>query len=282
VITKILAPLDGTEVAEAGLAWAEHAAERCGAAVRLLTVVDQSERDGNGRYGQAEAYLKRRRDALQAKGLAAEFEVAFGTPTERILTEAETADLTVMTSGASRWLVGSVLDQVLREMRRPVVVARGVPGETPSPPSLSKVLVPLDSGSYSLDVLPMAEKAAKALRASIVLCHTVAPMGEHHDIADAPPGVARIIKQELDEAHRFLTAAAEKVEGEGVSSEIVVTMGNAAKEIIRVAKHSDAGLIAMATRGRDRLEKRIVGSVANIVVESTNLPCLLARPDAPE
>jgi nucleotide-binding universal stress UspA family protein len=107
-------------------------------------------------------------------------------------------------------------------------------------------------------------------------------MGEHHDVADAPPGVARIIKQELDEAHRFLTAAAEKVEDEGVSSEIVVTMGNAAKEIIRVAKHSEAGLIAMATRGRDRLEARIVGSVANIVVESTNLPCLLARPDAAE
>ncbi len=228
MITKILAPLDGTEVAEAGLAWAEHAAERCGAAVRLLTVVHQSERDANGRYGQAEAYLKRRCDALHAKGLTAEFELAFGTPTERILTEAETVDLTVMTSGASRWLVGSVLDEVLREMRRPVVVARGVPGETPSPPSLSKILVPLDSGSYSLDVLPMAVKVAKALRAGIVLCHTVAPMGEHHDVADAPPGVARIIKQELDEAHRFLTAAAEKVEDEGVSTEIVVTMGNTA------------------------------------------------------
>ena len=34
--------------------------------------------------------------------------------------------------------------------------------------------------------------------------------------------------------------------------------------------------------GRDQLEKRIVGSVANIVVETTNLPCLLARPDKAE
>ncbi len=64
--------------------------------------------------------------------------------------------------------------------------------------------------------------------------------------------------------------------------EIVITMGNAPKEIIRIARRAQAGLIAMATRGRDRLEKRIVGSVANIVVETTNLPCLLARPDKAE
>jgi nucleotide-binding universal stress UspA family protein len=241
--------------------------------------VDRSQRDGNGCYGQAEAYLRRRCDALQTKGLTAEFEVAFGTPTECILAEAETVDLTVMTSGASRWLVGSVLDDVLGEMRQPVVIVRGVPGHTPPPPSLSNVLVPLDMGPYSLHVLPVAQKVATALQTSVILCHIVAPMGQHRDPTDAPPGVARIIQQELDEARRLVTSAAEKVESEGVSAEIVVTMGDAPKEIIRIARGSDAGLIAMATRGRDRLEKRIVGSVANIVVESTDLPCLLARPD---
>jgi len=75
---------------------------------------------------------------------------------------------------------------------------------------------------------------------------------------------------------------AEQVEKDGVAVEIVVTMGDVPKEIIRIADRSQAGLIAMATRGRDRLEKRIVGSVANIVVETTNLPCLLARPDKAE
>ena len=38
MIAKILAPLDRTEIAEAGLTWAEHAAARCGAGIRLLTV----------------------------------------------------------------------------------------------------------------------------------------------------------------------------------------------------------------------------------------------------
>ncbi len=279
MIAKILAPLDGTEIAEAGLTWAEHVASRCGAIIRLLSVVEQAGGDGNGRQGQAEAYLRRRCDGLQAKGLAAESEVAFGTPADRILAEAKTADLTVMTSGTTRWLISAVLDQVLKEMRRPVVIARGVPGQTPSPPSLSKILLPLDKGSYSLHVLPTAQKVAKALGASIILCHTVAPMGQHRDAADAPPGVARMIEEEQDEARRFLAPVAERLEEDGVSVEIVITMGDAPKEIIRIADRSQAGLIAMATRGRDRLEKRIVGSVANIVVESTNLPCLLARPD---
>ena len=277
MIAKILAPLDGTEIAEAGLTWAEHAAARCGARIRLLTVVEQARGDGNGLQGQAKAYLTRRCHGLEAKGLATESEVAFGPPAERILAEAEAADLTVMTSGTTRWLISAVLDRVLQEMRRPVVIARGVPGQTPSPPNLGKILVPLDRGAYSLHILPTAQKVAKALGASIILCHTVPPMGQHRDAADAPPGVARIIEEELGEARRFLAPVAERVEEDGVSVEIIVSMGNAPKEIIRIARRAQAGLIAMATRGRDRLEKRIVGSVANIVVESTNLPCLLAR-----
>ena len=277
MIEKILAPLDGTEIAEAGLTWAEHAAARCGASIRLLTVVEQARGAGNGLEGQARAYLTRRCHGLEAKGLAAESELAFGPPAERILAEAEAADLTVMTSGTTRWLISAVLDRVLQEMRGPVVVTRGVPGQTPSPPNLSKILVPLDRGSYSAHILPTAQTVAKAFQASIILCHTVAPMGQYRDAADAPPGVARVIEDQLDEARRFLTPAAEEVEAGGVTVEIIVSMGDAPKEIIRIARRAQAGLIAMATRGRDRLEKRIVGSVANIVVESTNLPCLLAR-----
>ena len=279
MIAKILAPLDGTKIAEAGLTWAEHAAARCGAGIRLLTVVEQARGDSNGHSEQAEGYLRQHRDRLEAKGLSVESEVAVGTATDHILSQAKTADLTVMTSGTTRWLISAVLDLVLQDMRRPVVVARGVPGQTPSPPNLSKILVPLDKGSYSLHILPTAQKVAKALGASIILCHTVLPMGQHRDATDAPPGVARIIEEELGEARRFLAPVAEQIEKDGVAVEIVVTMGDAPREIIRIADRSQAGLIAMATRGRDRLEKRIVGSVANIVVETTNLPCLLARPD---
>ncbi len=282
MIAKILAPLDGTEIAEAGLTWAEHAAARCGAGIRLLTVVEQAGGDSNGHSAQAEGYLRQHRDRLEAKGISVESEVAVGTATDHILSQAKTADLTVMTSGTTRWLISAVLDLVLQDMRRPVVVARGVPGQTPSPPNLSKILVPLDKGSYSLRILPTAQKVAKALGASIILCHTVLPMGQHRDATDAPPGVARIIEEELGEARRFLAPVAERIEKDGVAVEIVVTMGDAPREIIRIADRSQAGLIAMATRGRDRLEKRIVGSVANIVVETTNLPCLLARPDTAE
>ena len=277
MIAKILAPLDGTDIAEAGLTWAEHAAARCGASIRLLSVVEQAGGDSNGHSEQAEGYLRQHRDRLEAKGLSVESEVAIGTATDHILSQAKSADLTVMTSGTTRWLISAVLDRVLQEMRRPVVVARGVPGQTPSPPNLGKILVPLDRGSYSQHILPTAQKVAKSLRATIILCHTVAPMGQYRDAADAPPGVARVIEDQLDEARRFLTPAAEEVEAGGVTVEIIVSMGDAPKEIIRIARRAQAGLIAMATRGRDRLEKRIVGSVANIVVESTNLPCLLAR-----
>jgi len=51
-----------------------------------------------------------------------------------------------------------------------------------------------------------------------------------------------------------------------------------AQQAMRGVARSGVGLIAMATRGRDRLEKRMMGSVANDVVQSTHVPCLLIRP----
>ncbi len=137
MIEKILVPLDGTRIAEAGLTWAEHAAARCGAGLRLITVVEQADGAENGRRDQAEGYLREHCQRLEAKGLSVEFQVAFDTPAGHILSQADSADLTVMTSGTTRWLISAVLDRVLSDMRRPVVVARGVPGQTPTPPSLS-------------------------------------------------------------------------------------------------------------------------------------------------
>ncbi len=185
-----------------------------------------------------------------------------------------------MTSGTTRWLIGAVLDNVLGHMNRPIVVVRSVDGEPASPPNLDRILVPLArNGSYSLDILPVAGQLAQSLGASVVLCHAVPPLGRYSHGGDAPPGVARIIDQALDDARGFLATAAERVQGDGVAVELISVVGEPAKEIIRIAQNVDAGLIAMATRGRDSLEKRIVGSMANLVVESTGLPCVLSRPN---
>src|SRR5437870_13118526 len=149
MLNKLLAPLDGTPLAEAGFLWAEKAAQRSCAAIHLLTVVDPTLSDFETHYKQAEAYLQSRRDQLKNKGLTVKMEVAAGEPAQTILERAENVDLTVVSSGTVRWLISAVLDRVLEKMTRPIVVVRASAVQAPVVPELDRILVAVDRSDYS-------------------------------------------------------------------------------------------------------------------------------------
>jgi nucleotide-binding universal stress UspA family protein len=274
----ILAPLDGSEPAEAGLRWAWQAAAVCQAPLRLLTVVDPDKSSDGLTAADARDYLKAQQEAIESDGLLASTEVVVGETAERILDRSIEAGLTVMTYGTSRWLFGAALDFVLRNMKRPVVVVRAYPNHTNGTFKNGKVLVPLDKSTNSSRVLPEARRLAQALGASVVLCHIVEPVGMFLDPRDAPPGVARVIEDEMAEAEYFLANVATRFQKDVGVVDTIVGMGEPPREIVRIAERVGAGMIAMATRGAGTLS-RIMGSVAYAVLLSGRLPCLLVRPN---
>lgn len=279
MLSRMLAPLDCTPAAEAGLHWAVKAAEHSGAAIDLLTVVGHEVPEGNGHVARAEEYLRAHRDDLETSGLTVNLEVVSGSPPECIVDRATSAELTVMTYGTKRWLFGGALDLMLRKMTRPLVVVRSPCGQASSTFDSGKVLVPLDTAHYCSDALPQALAAARALATSIVLCHVITPVGSYLDAADAPPGVANVIEDLMQEARSFLSGEAARIEREGARVEIIVEIGDPSQQIVRVAERSQAGLIAMATRGTETLS-RLMGSVAYGVLQLGRVPCLLVRPVA--
>lgn len=273
---KILTPLDGTPVAEAGLAWARQTAGRCHAALHLLTVV---EAPAKGAVSAAQRYLERHREGLAAEGLSVSVEVAIGSPTELIVQSAAQVPLTVMTYGTSRWLFGQALDAVMRAASGPLVVVRARPnGGAGAANGIGhgggKILIPVDLTSRSQRVLPPALALAKDLGASVVFCHVIAPVGPYHDPALAPPGVARVIEGLVEEARLALASAAAQARQAGLEAEIVVAVGQPFAEIVRLAERCQAALIAMATRGSHCLS-RVLGSVAFSVAQHGRVPCLL-------
>ena len=274
MVNKILAPLDCTEIAEAGLRWAEQAALRSGAAVHLLSVVDLSEPDVEKRAKDAEAYLQSRRDRLKANGLTVKMEVATGEPAETILERGENVDLTVVSSGTVRWLISAVLDRVLERMTRPLLVVRASQSD-PQVPATDRILVALDQVDYSSDIIPIVQDLAKSLSASVTLCHAVAPNVDEY--GRAVPGLAGRSADPIGQAELFITRIAEQFESEGIKTETVVAIGDAPGQIVRTAQRTGAGLIALTTRGRDHLDSRLVGGTANAILHSTRLPCLLTR-----
>ncbi len=68
------------------------------------------------------------RDLAEAAGVSVEVEAVYGPLVGEILRAAEDADLVALTthgrSGPSRWVMGSVAEEVLRRCPRPVLVAR--------------------------------------------------------------------------------------------------------------------------------------------------------------
>src|SRR5438093_7059655 len=212
MLHKLLAPLDRTPLAEAGLLWAEKAAQRSGAAIHLLTVVDPSLGDVAARSKEAEAYLQSRRDQLKNKGLTVKMEIANGEPAQAILEHAENVDLTVVSSGTVRWLISAVLDRVLEKMTRPIVVVRAS-AQAPVVPELDRILVAVDRSDYSSDILPVIQDLAKAFRASVTVCHAVPPMTDSYGRQTQTYSAGA--SASIHEANVFVAGAALPVRDEG-------------------------------------------------------------------
>lgn len=273
---EIFAPLDGTAAGETALPWVGQAARRSSARAHLFSVVPM-ETACDGVAAEREDYLRAHQRNLESRGIQVTIEVARGDPAQRILARARRSDLTVMTSGTVRWIVSAVLDRVLQDIEAPVVVVRTTPGQASVPPEPEKILVSLDSASYSREILPVVASLATSLHSSITLCHIIPALGGFKSAEEAPPGVARMIAEWLETPPEFLTAAAEELRVTGTETEIVTSIGEPSRQIVRLAESCGAGLIAMATRGRDSLGQRVIGSVANRVLETTAIPCLLLR-----
>jgi nucleotide-binding universal stress UspA family protein len=149
---KIIAPLDGSKLAECALPHLEELAkatkpdeivlisvtERIAGRTRapemgeLIGVSSGApvEVEVGKLQRQAERYLDRIAKQMQSKGIKARTEVLRGSPAEEIVRYAEknAVDLIVMAShgrsGPSRWAFGSVADKVFRASRVPVLMIR--------------------------------------------------------------------------------------------------------------------------------------------------------------
>jgi len=140
---RVLIPLDGSELAEAILPFAEQVAGPLDAEVVLLRVVEAvSAVEAIASAGviapdtfairemEAKRYLHEVERRLSKKGLRVRTRIALGSPAEAILGAIHTSvvDLVAMTthgrSGLGRALFGSVAESVLRASPVPVLLIR--------------------------------------------------------------------------------------------------------------------------------------------------------------
>jgi len=288
---KILVPLDGSELAEVALPYAEELAGRLGSEVNLLAVSESAETES---YHEHLMYIQRMVEPTKrgiemylekphGRAIKVDSGILVGHPAEEIVDYADKADIDLIVmathgrSGVRRWVLGGVADKVVRATKRPVALirAKDTRPEIREKGILNKVLVPLDGSKESEAVIPYIEELASKLEAEVVLLRILEVNYEIFQASQLEQlESARVAAKDYIEK----TAAQLKQRGVAASTEFREVVVNAtAEEIIKLADEIRVDLVAMSTHGRSGVSRWTFGSVADRVLHEGNTPLLLVR-----
>lgn len=142
------------------------------------------------------------------------------------------------------------------------------------------ILVPTDFSECGNYALSYAASLARMFGASIICVHVIEPMVRTvgYSGMTEPLPIADITDQLEDSAGRELPKIAEREEYAGLKTEEVIVHGEAAAEIVRVAKDKNVDLIVVSSHGRTGLGRILFGSTAEAVVRHAPCPVLVVKP----
>lgn len=138
---------------------------------------------------------------------------------------------------------------------------------------IRRILVPVDFSEKSERSLDYAIELAKKFESRITLVHAyeIPVYGFTDATLVATPDLAARLS---DAAQKTLDELVESRRDRGVPIEGVLRNGVAWEEIAAVAKQIHADLIVIGTRGRRGLARALLGSVAESVIRTSDVPVL--------
>src|SRR4029434_8127899 len=142
------------------------------------------------------------------------------------------------------------------------------------------ILLPTDFSECGNYALHYASSLARTFKASIICLNVIEPIVPTvgYSGMTEPLPIADISEQLEDSAERELPKLAECEEFQGLGVEELIVHGEAASEIVRVAKERNVDLIVVSSHGRTGLGRILFGSTAESVVRHASCPVLVVKP----
>ena len=149
---------------------------------------------------------------------------------------------------------------------------------------IRSILFPTDFSECGNYALRYAASLARTFEASIICVHVIEPMVPTvgYSGMTEPLPIADITDQLEDSAERELPKLGDCEECVGLQVEEVIAHGEAASEIVRVAKDRNVDLIVVSSHGRTGLGRILFGSTAEAVVRHASCPVLVVKPPPEE
>jgi nucleotide-binding universal stress UspA family protein len=285
---RILVPLDGSNLAELALAYAEELAIAFSSELVLLYVSEAKESQYHpmqqlyidGVVKQLGEHVKKR-----AKIKAV---VLTGEPAEEIINYAEKnkASVIIMAShgrsGITGWVMGGVASKVLEATSVPVLLIRvgKPPRKAPRKRLLERILLPLDGSESGEAAVPYIKELGDRLGSEVILFGVVVA-GQH---VRTIGGLDYILYPEPEmelfkaEAREYLERLYRRLKGRKGAVQVELKVGDdVAGEILGFAKKAKASLIAISAHGHSGIERWVFGSIAGKIVQVSQIPVLLVR-----
>lgn len=145
---------------------------------------------------------------------------------------------------------------------------------------IRSILVPIDFSECGNYALSYAASFARIFGASIICLHVIEPLVPTvgYSGMTEPLPMADISDQLEVSAERELPKIAESEEYAGLEVEELIVHGEAASEIVRVAKERGVDLIVVSSHGRTGLGRILFGSTAEAVVRHASCPVMVVKP----
>ena len=297
MFSQMLIPLDGSTVSEQVLPYARSLARKLHLPVELLAVLDvvglaasipaEDKRDAESliahTWRSSAAFLEK--TSRTFPGVLVTCTVEKGRPSEVVLDKAATDTGTLIgmathgRSGIDRWLLGSVAEKVLRGTKNPLLLVRAVKGgESDGEAILKRVIVPLDGSPLAEKALPHAMVLAKTMDAEALLvrAYTLTQIISTYD--DYIPDWNKLDAMSKGETIRYLDQKVRELKQNGPTHISPLALeGEAAEQIIDLAKGTANSLVVMCSHGRSGVGRWVLGSVAERVARHSVGPILIIR-----
>jgi nucleotide-binding universal stress UspA family protein len=145
---------------------------------------------------------------------------------------------------------------------------------------IRSILLPTDFSECGNYALSYATSLARKFGSSIIFVHVIEPIVPTvgYSGVTEPLPIADISDQLEDSAERELPRFAECEECAGLEIEELIVHGDAAAEIVRVARDRKVDLIVVSSHGRTGWGRILFGSTAEAIVRHASCPVLVVKP----
>jgi len=283
---KILVPLDGSDLAELALPYAQEIASVFNSELILLYVSEPADEE---HLHMHELYLEKLATQMKKVVKRVGPVVISGKPVDEIgkYTEKNDIRLIVMashgSSGIIPWAAGGIASKVIDAIGVPLLLIKETKRrKTKEKHLISRILLPLDGSEAGEAAITRVRELRSRLKAEVTLLGVV-PTGQHIRTVG---GLDYILfpEQEMEayraEAREYLEKVYKRMQrGKKAKGEltIAISSGEVTKEILNYAQKKRASLIAISSHGHSGMTKWVFGSTAQKIIQDSPIPVLVVK-----